>query len=991
MPAERMPHRSQPKKPARHYSWISVFLQPLTRFVIRHPFIVLILALILAGTGVWGTINRLEFKTSRLDLINPQSEFNKRWLKYIESFGSEDDIVVIVEGKDSASIEQATNSLGAALDERSDLFFDVFYKADNTKIKKKGLHYCSSAELQNVIFFLQESAAMGQGERQDVLNRLWTSWQMCVTPAESTNPSMKAKAQEGFNRLSKSLQSALGPQFVYESPLYGLGDANYSVSGRIGQGPDDLHPDVEYLWAKQNAMALILLKFKQKDGAAFAQNTESISVLREIIKTKQEEFPNVKLGLTGLPIMENDEMSSSEKAMNWATILSLIGVAGLFIFAFRGLRYSILLMTTLLIGIAWTMDYVVFGVGHLNILSIAFSAILVGLGVDFGIHYLARYSTSRFKGANIPGAILKTSKEVGSGIFVGALTTSIAFAAAGGQEFIGVAELGKIAGVGILLCALAALLVLPAQTLLTDKVLHNVVVEEETFRIKMSSITDIFSKNFWSTIIVFAGAMALCFMFIPELKYDHNLMNLQAKGVESVEWEKRLMAESDQNVWFALSMTKDKQEVKRLKEAFLQQPNITRVEEIVSRLPDSTPEKTQLIQQIHQYSGMALQRLSNMNNRMPATPNSSDLSAFLTAIEYSPEISAQTRDMYNAFNFRIRELRRRFNNLSSEEVNLRLKQFEMAMSQDYCARLQQIYLCSDPEPPTMADLPKPWVDRLYSKDGYYALQIYGSGDIWDMENLTEFVKQVRAVDPEATGNPLQTYECSLQMQRSYISAAWYALAGIMTILFIDLKSLRYTLMAMTPLITGILFLFGLMGFMQIPLNSANMIILPLILGIGIDDGVHIVHDYRRRDKTKPFRISPSTAGALTMTSLTSILGFCSLMTAEHRGLQSLGMVLTMGVACCMFTSLSILPTILTRASKWGLYREARRRAKRERKAQQQAGSAQDLSETPNSGNANDDFIPISGSEPIPLWKLEAYLNNSNQPQNKSVRGQSGAA
>lgn len=970
MTAERTPHSSS--NSVKEYNWINVFLQPLTRFVIHHPLVVILLALILAGFGVWGTVNKLEFKTSRLDLINPNSEFNKRWLKYIESFGSEDDVVVIVEGKDAASIQQAADGVGEALSQRTDLFFDVFYKADNTKIKRKGLHYFSTTELQNVMFFLQESASMAQGERQDVLNRLWVSWQTTVRADQNVPPAVKAKSQEGFNRLSNSLQAALGPQFVYQSPLYGLGDEKHSVSGRVGQGPDDLHPDVEYLWAKQNAMALILLKFKQKDGSAFAQNTESITVLRDIIKAKQEEFPNVKLGLTGLPIMENDEMSSSEKAMNWATVLSLVGVAALFLFAFRGVRYSVLLIITLLIGISWTMVYVVFGIGHLNILSIAFSAILVGLGVDFGIHYLARYSTCRFKGSDIPRSLIKASKEVGPGIFVGALTTAIAFAAAGGQEFIGVAELGRIAGVGILLCCLAALIVLPAQTLLTDKVFHNVVLQEETFRIKMSDVTDVFSKNFGSTIILFIGGAALSFMFLPDLKYDHNLMNLQAKGVESVEWEKRLMAESDQNVWFALSTTKDKQEVKRLKEEFLKQPNITRVEEIVSRLPDTTEEKTQLIKQIHQYSAVALQGFAKNRERTLSAPNYNDLSSFLTALEYSPEVSAQAKDVYHIFDGRIRELRRRFNNLSPQEVTARLNQFEMCMAQDYYARMQQIYFCSDPEPPTMADLPQPWVDRLYAKDGTYALQIYGSGDIWDMDNLTEFVKQVRAVDPEATGNPLQTYECSLQMQRSYISAAWYALAGIMFVLFLDFRSLRHTILAMLPLTMGILFLFGIMGFLQIPLNSANMIILPLILGIGIDDGVHIVHDYRRRDKTKPFRISSSTAGALTMTSMTSILGFCSLMTAEHRGLQSLGLVLTMGVACCMFTSLSILPAMLTRMSKWVLYREARRAAKR---AKRSGIPSESVTTEPNNPQNGENIIPISEDKPIPLWKLEAFLKS----------------
>ena len=113
MTAERTPHSSS--NSVREYNWINVFLQPLTRFVIHHPLVVILLALIIAGVGVWGTVNKLEFKTSRLDLINPNSEFNKRWLKYIESFGSEDDVVVIVEGRDAASIQQAADGVGEAL------------------------------------------------------------------------------------------------------------------------------------------------------------------------------------------------------------------------------------------------------------------------------------------------------------------------------------------------------------------------------------------------------------------------------------------------------------------------------------------------------------------------------------------------------------------------------------------------------------------------------------------------------------------------------------------------------------------------------------------------------------------------------------------------------------------------------------------------------------------------------------------------------------
>jgi hypothetical protein len=170
------------------------------------------------------------------------------------------------------------------------------------------------------------------------------------------------------------------------------------------------------------------------------------------------------------------------------------------------------------------------------------------------------------------------------------------------------------------------------------------------------------------------------------------------------------------------------------------------------------------------------------------------------------------------------------------------------------------------------------------------------------------VHDVRSVDPKATGNPLQTYEASRQMKRSYEQAALYALAAIFALIYLDFRSLRHTLLAMLPVGLGMLLMFGLLGWLGEPLNPANMIVLPLILGIGVDDGVHIVHDYLRRKG--PYRMSASTASAILITSLTTMVGFGSLMIASHRGLQSLGRVLTIGVTCCLFSSFVMLPAAL---------------------------------------------------------------------------------
>jgi predicted RND superfamily exporter protein len=155
---------------------------------------------------------------------------------------------------------------------------------------------------------------------------------------------------------------------------------------------------------------------------------------------------------------------------------------------------------------------------------------------------------------------------------------------------------------------------------------------------------------------------------------------------------------------------------------------------------------------------------------------------------------------------------------------------------------------------------------------------------------------------------MQAHEASLEMMRSYQEAAIYALLVIMAVLVIDFKSLRMAGLAAVPLGIGILQMFGLLGWLNIPLNPANLIALPLIMGLGVDYGVHILHEFRETEG--PYRMSPGTAVAVLVDALTTLVGYGSLMIATHQGLQSLGRVLTLGVTCCLFTSLVMLPAAL---------------------------------------------------------------------------------
>src|SRR4029077_1582833 len=164
-----------------------------------------------------------------------------------------------------------------------------------------------------------------------------------------------------------------------------------------------------------------------------------------------QRHPNARLALTGIPILESDEMRSSQTAMFYASILSFLGVAALMVMGFKGLRYPILGNLVLLVGMAWSFGFTTYAVGHLNILSVSFAAMLIGIGIDYSTVYLLRHLECRHEGLDAVQAVIETGTSTGPGILTAAISSSVAFFCAMLTDFAGVAELGVIAGGGILI------------------------------------------------------------------------------------------------------------------------------------------------------------------------------------------------------------------------------------------------------------------------------------------------------------------------------------------------------------------------------------------------------------------------------------------------------------------------------------------------------------------------------------------------------------
>jgi hypothetical protein len=440
------------------------------------------------------------------------------------------------------------------------------------------------------------------------------------------------------------------------------------------------------------------------------------------------------------------------------------------------------------------------------------------------------------------------------------------------------------------------------------------------------------------------------------VQYDANLLNLQADDVESVAVQQRIFRKSGASLLYAVSLASSPDEARRRAEQFEALPTVAHVEHLATAMPPYPPSETQLLVQAIR---ARLARLSAMPRDLPQIDPltiGQALEELLTVLETSRDSQVRSAAA------RLDAFLDGFEKLPVERQVEFLGSYQYAMLTALRTELEQIAAAADPTPVTVEDLDSAIRDRFVSPQGDWLLRVFPREQVWDEAPLARFVADVRSIDPDATGTPLQNFEAARQIRQSYVNAGWYAFLVICLVLLIDMlesgpkwvallaplivvvfamvsesrldpvqnsrwlltlyvvmalavgavfdgTNVRNLLLALTPPVVGLLMMFGAMGWLGVDLNPANIIVLPLILGIGVDNGVYVIHDFRKQ--TGPYRTSASTMNAIILTSLTSMSGFGSLLVASHRGLASLGLVLVLGLSTCLFVSLVTLPAVLT--------------------------------------------------------------------------------
>ena len=894
-------------------------IRQLVRCATAKPWLTVILAVALAVLSVWYAMSALQFATSRNAMVSPDAPYIKADQEASQDFGSLSYLVVVIEPPTLQQGKQFVQALSARLHHDTEHFEEVIEQIDSSSLDGKKLLYLKPQELRDLeqrledardfIYDLAETPGLvpllnliNQEISRALISHITSGLLGAPDPSEENGNTGNAKSLDisFLSALFTEMNAALSTpeQYTFTSPW-----DNFFLND------DDVFSREGYLTSKDDRFFFLLVDSRTQ-GDSFVKHNASIQALRAHIAAVQNDFPDVQAGVTGGDALNNDEMVAAQRDTMWATLLALLSVAVLFIVAFRQIWRPLLVMSMLILALCWTLGLTTLTVGQLNILSISFLPLLIGLGIDFGIHLLARFGEERDVHNDFDTALQTAFVRTGPGVAAAALTTALAFYAVTLTDFQGLSELGIIAGSGMLLCLAASFTVLPAMLAIYER--HRQVPAGVWQAFEHDPLGGMMRRP-WLTAGLIGLVTLAGILFLPSPKFDYNLLNLQAEDTESVVWENRLHDGSGRSSWYALSMVDSLDELRRRTDRFEALPAVERVDSIASLIPEDQDSRMPLVKQL----GNSITDIEgDWANPEPIMVD--DLQTLLSKIRFKLQRDPREWDedkrpseaALTAAREALRAVQTRLGTLTAETTVALLGDFQQHLMADFADKLAFLQDNINPTPITLDDVPPQLRQRFVGKSGRYLLQVFARDNIWEREAMQVFVKQLQTLDANVTGPPVIAFYSINQIQKGYARGGLYASIAIIGVVIVLFWSVKATVLALVPVLFGGLWTIAGMALLNLDLNMANLIILPLFLGIAIDNGIHIVHRMSETPQAAMAPLAHSTGKAIVLTSLTTMVGFGSLMIARHNGIFSLGLLSVLAVTCSLVASLVVLPLIL---------------------------------------------------------------------------------
>ncbi|MBI1176674.1 MMPL family transporter [bacterium] len=890
-------------------SWSGRLLSWLASSVMAHPRWWVVPQLVLFVVAVFFTVFQLQFKMDRNDLVSANDEDHRNYLELVKEFPLQEELVVVVESESRERNRQFVERLGSRLEAETNLFTDVFYKGDLKMLGDKALLFLPEKDLNDLRDQLKNYRPFLNNFTEatnlvSFINLLNRQIRTADRSASAKNDELVSALPAIRNILDQATDS-LGRPGVPPSP---------GLAALFGGGKEA--ESQMYITFADGNMYLVTVRARNGDVV-----NDAIERLRALIAETKLEVPGMTIGLTGENVLEYDEMHQSQRDSTLASVVAFILCGLIFVFGYRETGRPIKAVFCLLIGLGFTMGYTTLSVGHLNILTITFVPILIGLAIDFGVHLITRYEEELRRGLDEHEAMRLAMVHTGQGIFSGAFTTAGAFFAMAVTEFKGIREMGIICGGGMLVCLVPMMTMLPAMLLRgRQNVLDHFKANKQGWTSRFEGLC---LNHPGLTVGIGVVVTALAIWQMPKVYFDYNLLNMQSRDLPAVALSRKLIDSDSRSVLYAAVQADSLDQAMALSAEFKKLPSVNSVsfggiDEMSDYLTEDQSAKLKLVEQVKD-------EIANIRFAKPDT-NDVDIDQLSVALYslggYMGLAAEAVGDDDPALKTELQNVRqsaltltRRMNDEDTPRPAEKLAQFQTRLFDDIRDTFAAIRRQDTSGPLRVQDLPRSLRKRFIGVTGKWLLQIYPKKDVWDRTNQGEFVNELRTVTRKVTGSPVEQWEYTSLLVRSYVEAAIYALIAISLLVAVHFRRPTLVIFSLLPVALGTIWTAGLMGAIDLPLNPANIMTLPLVVGIGVTNGIHLLN--RFVEEGTPSLVTKSTGKAVIVSGLTTIAGFASLALGKHQGIQSLGLVMSIGVATCMFSALTVLPALLAMLFKTG--------------------------------------------------------------------------
>jgi uncharacterized protein len=874
----------------------------------RQPRTTVLVAVLLAGASVAYALATLTFATSTRALLPANKPYIERYVQYDREFGELDDLAIVVE---AGSLQEATVYAGRLVRELRAArvpLARVAYRIDPKQFEGRALLYLDLDRLREIrerIFDYQEF--MEAFAARPTLDQLMGG--VATQLAEAfvggfldlgLSESKGALDLKFVHDLVAQISTRLDHPAPYRSPWGAL----FSVGGdSAGAG----------YFLSDDQRLLFILAEPGSEAGSFTENRTAIEGVRATVARLKREFPGINVGVTGKPALSNDEMTAAFGDSQRATYLAFGLTLALLIGAFLRVGKPLIMLGVLALSLCWAIGAATLVIGHLSLFSVMFISIVIGIGIDYGIYFLFRYEEELFLGRNLREAIEITAARTGPGMLLGAVTAAATFYVLLLTDFRGVQELGFISGTAILLAWVAMITVFPAALVLVDRHHADRPRGSVPRAIALESVhvplVDRITGHPRSVLVVAAALTLIALLALGKVRFDYNLLNLQAEGTESVAWEKKILATSGRSGFAAMSSADTLDDLRRKQEAFRRLQTVSEVDSALLLIPDHQAEKQKVIADFAPI-------VAPVRVNRPMRLELDRLIAALDTLRRRFDVAAGEAPPGDTQ----RELTRTAEDIGRLVIKLRQTDPETAVAslellqrqiyRDFVTSFQRLQANLTPRTIGLDDVPPEIRRKFVSAGGRFLLQIHPAVDIWDRDGAARFVADLRTVDPDVTGTPIITHEAILLMERAYKQGTLYAIVVVSALTALVLRRFRQTLLALLPLALGLVWTVGLMYAFDLKFNLGNVFGLPLILGAAAEYGLSILMRYiEGREHGGPL-VARSTIMGVLVSGLTTVVGFGSLMLAHHRGIFGLGLLLSLGTAASLIAALIVLPVLL---------------------------------------------------------------------------------